>query len=213
MSDIEIRGYLALRPEVVALAVKLLRHTRIHPNFAGYLCVRRTIKDGDIALAVRPNFSQFFNEFLRPAGSESDKPFIRPFKENGDPAADVWMNSNVAGSYAPSSVRNDSPFRKVINIQGSGPTATYSLLPGHSKAALTYLLFGERLSAANLAAFLYRDFGFTGGPLTLEGLIKFFQRDFGFTEDEFNILFHRDVRELDIVAPHFPVPQEQTHAN
>lgn len=195
-----------LSTDVVTAALKELRTARIHPNFAGYLCLRKAIGKADPSIGIRPNFQQFFDDFLRPSDGSNEKPFIRPFKENGDPASDIWTNPNVAGSYAPSSIRTGSPFRKVINIEGAGNSAMYSLVGNHPSEVLKNLLYGKPLSVGALAIFLYRDYGFDGKNPTISDLISIFREEFGYVNDsEFNEIFNSSTHNFDAINPVFEV--------
>jgi hypothetical protein len=203
MVDAESQVFV-LNSKVVASAVQRLRKTKIHPHFAGYLCIKRTCRIAGTTVDLRPNFLDFFVEYLRPSDGEENKPFIRPFKENGDPASDVWANKNVAGSYAPSSLRGVAPFRKVVDVIGGGASAKYSLFADYPNLALEHLLFGKKLSIVWLAVFLYRDFGFSDANPTISDLVKLFQDDFDFAnEDEFSKIFDLELGELEDIAPHF----------
>lgn len=194
-----------LNPELIAAAVKLLRQTKIHPNFAGYLCLKKAYAKNGGEAPAHANFLQFFDDHLRPSDGTSEKPYLRPFKENGDPASDIWTNPNVAGSYAPSSIRHNSPFRNVVSIEGSGTNAKYSLKDNHATQTRKHLLFGAQISAPALATFLYRDYGFTGVNPTIDELVnKLFRVDFGFAIDtEFNEVFNLQFPEQATIAPHF----------
>jgi hypothetical protein len=102
------------------------------------------------------------------------------------------LNENVAGSYAPSSLRPEQPFRQVVNIQGR----QYSLPSDHARRAFEHLLYSKPVQAADLAVILYRDFGLLGDLLTVDDLIGIFAYEFGYSEhpggqtnENFRILF------------------------
>ena len=69
------------------------------------------------------------------------------------PADDVgryWLNPNIVGSYAPSSIRGIP--RKVIDSDGS----EFILRPNHAQLARTYLLYNDTLSSLAFAALCLR---------------------------------------------------------
>src|SRR5260221_194967 len=86
--------------EAVSIALENIRATSIHPNFAGYLCLKRAARLAGRTVDLLPNFKAFFEEFLRVADGTAEAPYIAPFSVNGNIDGDIWFNSNVAGSYA-----------------------------------------------------------------------------------------------------------------
>ncbi|MGH2910285.1 MAG: hypothetical protein ACRDK8_13440, partial [Solirubrobacteraceae bacterium] len=125
---------------------------------------------------IQPDWDQLGQHLLVPGGPPG-KPYYRPIwnSQTDDPGR-YWLNPNLAGSYAPSSLRA-VPYR-VIDTSAS----TFSLKPDHAALALEHLLYGEQLSAVAFGVFYYRDFGLTTtgsspSPLDLAGV---FARDFHF---------------------------------
>lgn len=106
-----------------------------------------------------------------------------PFGEQGQSLATVWFNSNVAGSYAPSSIRSQSPMRQVSAFSGERRSVEFSLIANHSDGAKTYMLFGGTVSAAALAVFLYRDYSFRGENPSLSDIVSIFRDEFGYREN------------------------------
>ncbi len=96
---------------------------------------------------------------------------------------DIWFNQNVAGSYAPSSIRSQSPLRKVCAFSGNGRKAAFNLIANHSEGAETYMLFGGSIPAIALSAFLYRDYSFRGEAPTANDLVSIFRNEFGFRKN------------------------------
>ena len=173
-----------IRVEAVRAFLSELAGCRIHPTFAGYLCLRYRAAAGGTTTRLLPHFRTFFDEFfLLPGGSEK-WPYYRPFWDEGTVARKSWMNPNVAGSYAPSSLRGDSPFRKVVEIEGTGRKARYSLLPKHWELARTYLTYGKPVPVLALAGFLYRDhkiYAIDPDRPTAESIISIFRHEFGYS--------------------------------
>jgi hypothetical protein len=114
------------KPEVVAQSLALLRKQRIHPNFAGYLCLKRASAQSGVEIKVRAKFKEFFDTFLSVPDAPSSKPYVMPFCDTAPSEANKWFNRNVAGSYAPSSIRGGSPFARVIRAEMQDGKPLYS---------------------------------------------------------------------------------------
>ena len=177
------RMAVVVRPEVVNEAVAELIGGRIHEHFAGYLCMLRTATSAGTTRDLRPNFAEFFDTFLAVPNAPDGRPYLRPFNRAGS-GPSSWNQANVAGSYAPSSIRAGMPFARVVEIQGQGNNALYSLRDGHAALALEHLAQGHPVPAVPLAAFLYRDFGFqVDGDPSAAHLVQIFRYEFGYQDD------------------------------
>jgi len=123
--------------------------------------------------------------FLRVPGGPPGKPNFRPFWNQTRDAGQDWLNANLAGSYAPSSLR--SLPRRVVDIGDGG----FSLKEDHWQLARQHLLYDDRVPAVALCAFLYRDFGFTTDGISPApaALIDIFRMDFGYRLDSDDIEF------------------------
>lgn len=195
-----------VKPQIVTDCLEELRNLRIHNNFAGYLCVKRTAAQERRNDNLQVNFKEFFNTFFRVPGAPSRKPYIQPFWDSPASAANKWFNQNVAGSYSPASLRPDSPFRKVIDVEGSRSPSTirYRLRKGDAKLAFRYLLFKTKVPALPLATFLYRDYAISGYDNEKPSpyhIVKVFQTEFGFIDEvldyvgnDFDTLFSDDYK-------------------
>jgi len=172
-----------LNESAVRAALDLLCKTRIHPAFAGYLCLKRASRSAGAVSKLRPNFRNFFDTFLAVPGGPIKKPYVMPFAEQGQSLANIWFNSNVAGSYAPSSIREQSPMRQVSAFSGERRDVEFSLIANHSDGAKTYMLFGGNVSAPALATFLYRDYSFRGDAPSIGDLTSIFRDEFGLRDD------------------------------
>ncbi|MBR8078570.1 hypothetical protein [Burkholderia cenocepacia] len=172
-----------LNESAVRASLDLLCKTRIHPAFAGYLCLKHASRSAGAVSGLRPNFRSFFDTFLAVPGGPPKKPYVMPFAEQGQGIGTLWFNSNVAGSYAPSSIRAQSPMRQVSVFSGERRSVQFSLIANHSDGAKTYMLFGGTVSAAALAIFLYRDYSFRGESPSLVDLTSIFREDFGYREN------------------------------
>ena len=172
---------LVLEPAGVAAALRRLRERKVHPLFAGYLHLRRRAAELGRLDDLRPDFLEFHERFLSPAGHPLGSPYVKPFINTKPTERNAWLNENVAGSYAPSSIRPDKPFGRVVNVDKAD--RSYSLPPDHAELAARHLLYGGKINAADLAAVLYRDFGFVPS-MTADDLAGLFAYEFGFIEEE-----------------------------
>jgi hypothetical protein len=178
------------RKQTVAQCFARLREQKIHTSFAGYLCLQWHASRLNRLADLQPDFLSFFKQFFHVDNHPLGAPYIKPFTEQTASMKNLWLNENVAGSYAPSSLRAGQPFRQVVNIQ----ERKYSLPPNHAQRALEHLLYSTRIQAADLAVFLYRDFGLIGD--SIERLVSVFTYEFGYASkpgedpnDDFHTLF------------------------
>jgi hypothetical protein len=165
-----------INPDRVRDSLIVLRRLGAHQTLPGYLCMQRTAARDQRLDYLHPQFKEFFDEFLTPAGAPPRRPYLNPFV-----AADgrVWLNSNVAGSYAPSSLREVSPLRRVLTISNDA----YHLRPQHWRLAREELLHGHQLPVLALATFLYRDRGIVAIAPTPQQIVKAFQGEFGYLDE------------------------------
>jgi len=187
--------------EAARAALLQLRKHKIHRFFAGYLCILKTAAETNRDVDLEVRFKQFFDEFLTLGDPPSNKPYVVPFSQSESSTA-LLFNRNVAGSYAPKSLRPNQPFTNVITVQGGGPRALYSLKQGHATLALNNLLFGVKAPAAALSIFLYRDYALSGFPLTATDFVSEFRQKFGFDQSDshkadFDTLFETDTSFLE----------------
>ncbi|MFT3685725.1 MAG: AAA family ATPase [Phycisphaerales bacterium] len=169
-----------IRKNIVSSAFASLRSKKVHPLFAGYLHLRSLAQEQN-SRSVRPDFTGFYKRFFAVADGPETAPFLRPFVNHKATADNLWMNRNVAGSYAKSSLREGQPFSKVVETTADG---TYRLKNGHGKLAARHLLYGRPLPATELAAFLYRDFGLAETMRQPLDLLPLFAKYFGFSSSE-----------------------------
>jgi hypothetical protein len=166
--------------------VDYLRSRRIHRQFVGYLCICEASSVAGRQNNLKPAFREFFERFMVVGEPPQGTPYLVPFNEGGSLEASAWLNANIAGSYAPSSIRPQAPLRRVVDIFGAGRNATYALRDGHEELCLEHLLFGERLDPVALAGFLFRDHLFTlhdGESLDASHLVAGLYSILGFTGD------------------------------
>jgi hypothetical protein len=169
-----------IRKRVVAQSLSRLREQKTHTLFAGYLYLQQRASQLGRLEDLRPDFLKFFKQFFEVGNHPLGAPYIKPFTEQNASAQNLWLNENVAGSYAPSSLRAGQPFRQVVNIEGR----KYSLPPDHARRALKHLLYSTPVQVADLAVFLYRDFGLIGDAVTIGDLIDVFTYEFGYANEQ-----------------------------
>lgn len=178
----------------VRWAIDELRGSKIHPFFLAYLQLRKNAAEEGGGVIV-PHWDEL-GDLLSVAGGPPGKPYYRPFWHGDvDDPGRYWLNRNIAGSYAPSSVR--AVPRQVVDIIDG----EYSLKPNHAELAVEHLLYGEQVSAIALAAFFYRDYGFTAAPPGAPSpfdLPPVLRDDFRFGgDDDFALLFHDGIPQVD----------------
>lgn len=190
---IEVPVRSLLKVEQVSSAVRDLQGRRIHNHFPGYLCLKWESRRQQRLDGLKPRFGAFFDEYLLVPGAPPGYRWYKPFRGRGRPE-EWWLNNNIAGSYAPKSLRDSfSGFVEVIGDEEEG--ATYSLLDQHWEGASSRLLYGSRLSVVSLAAYLYRDSIIeTRNAPSARDLVAIFREEFGYPSsadgrEEFTSLF------------------------
>lgn len=158
----------------VRQALATLVDLRAHRSLAGYLCVLNAATVAQRENELRPDFKAFFDRFFRIGAAPQNKPYAVPFAAT--PNA-ILFNANVAGSYAPSSIRAASPLHGVMVIEGGGNQAVFSLRLNHATIARQVIL-PKPLPLYAFSTFFYRDIGFTSPP-TREDIEQAVRIDFG----------------------------------
>lgn len=168
--------------DAVLRAIGRLEQCQIHEHFAGYLAILRAQKSNGGRPAGSGNIVEFHDRYLQVLGAPERAPYVRPFRSRGRGLE--TFNSNLAGSYAPSSLREKGKLIEVIEVTGERRTAAYSLRRNHASLAFDRLL-NEKIPICALAAFIYRDYGFVLGTPVIASVIKLFRDEFGLSaEDE-----------------------------
>lgn len=175
------RPTFVLELSVIRWGIGVLVSRRTHPFFPGYLEIRRAASQQGALTEIHPSWDDI-GQFLRVPGGPPKRPYYRPFWDQSSGAGQHWMNENLAGSYAPSSIRHGTVPRKVVDIDGDG---NFSLKDKHWELARKHLLHDEQMPVLPLCVFLYRDFGFTtdGPSIGPHNLIQVFREDFGYRSD------------------------------
>jgi hypothetical protein len=154
-----------------------------------YLHLRRQAALQKTEQGIAPNLDDLA-DFLAVPGGPYGKPYLRPFWTGQRAARQEWLNRNLAGSYAPSSLRQVP--RRVIEVT---PDGKFTLLKEHWNLAKQHLLANERIPLRALAGFYVRNYAFTAtGRPTSSDLGEAFLDLFGYTtwqvnKDEMDTLF------------------------
>lgn len=183
----------------VSESIRLLRSMRVHPHFTAYLHLAQLAHQNHSRRRLEPNFKSFYDEWLQIRGAHARKPYLLIFTDITPSVHNLWLNSNIAGSLAPSSLRGPAPGRatlkSVVEIEGQGREARWSLVEGHWTEAHELLANGQLVPIVELATVLYRDYSFKTEDMTLSMLVEVFKQDFGYIEgadEEFRSLFLDD---------------------
>jgi len=161
----------------IAQSLHRIRAQPTHVMFAGYLHLQERAAQLGRLDNLHPKFRDFFDRFFHVEGHPIGAPYIKPF--NPRPTdKNLWLNPNVAGTYAATSIRPGQAFSQVVEVK----SRRYTLPPDHARLALEHLLFGQRMSAGDLAIFLYREYGFLTASPNVEEVIDIFAYEFGYAE-------------------------------
>jgi hypothetical protein len=168
-----------LKQEVVNDCLHRLIDQPIHRLYAGYLCLQQQSSLAGRNDNLRFPYTDFFDAYFRIR--DSDKPYYVPFTQAKSPdKAELWFNSNVAGTYAASSLRSTSPLLKVAEIEEAGHDSRWRLQEEHWKLARHYTLDNEHVPVESLAAYLYRDYAIETDEPSAYQLVTTFAEDFGY---------------------------------
>lgn len=173
-----------LSTDVVREAIEVLQRLPIHPQFVLYLQLRKRANDLNRFDGLVLDYD-VIKDWLVVPGGPPDKPHYRPFSNSRKPNTSAfWMNPNLQGSYARSSLRPEvaalfldakRAFRLPVDATGA---------PDPNPIAQT-LLASSRIPAWALAAFLFRNYAFWAGPDAAQPgaseLLYCFEKYFGWT--------------------------------
>jgi hypothetical protein len=168
-----------IKKDLIALSIEKLRAKKTHSLFAGYLHLQQRFAQLNRLDDLRPDFLQFYKNFFFIANHPLGTPYIKLFTEQKPSQKNFWLNNNVAGSYAPSSLRANQPFRKVVDIAEK----KYSLPLDHHVRAFEHLLYEDKVSAVHLSIVLYRNYGFQGQKIEISDIIDTFLYEFGYSKN------------------------------
>ncbi|WP_129813877.1 hypothetical protein [Streptomyces albidoflavus] len=173
-----------LRTEAIRWAIDTLTTRRIHPFFLAYLYLHGLTPDEDKPVPVLPVWTDL-GKYLTMPGGPSRKPYYRPFFQEISKPERYWLNANLAGSYAPSSLRQVP--RRIVDVIEDG---RFQLKEDSAELALEHLLFAEPAPLLALSTFMLRNYGFKsddGVPGERE-ICSLFLAEFNFREGEGSLL-------------------------
>jgi len=176
----------------VKRAITTLQPLKIHETFVAYLHLRRRATGLGRFTNLDPDWQGDPHKWMKVPGGPPNKEHFRPFTSRGASLNAFWMASNLAGSYAPSSLRDkrslyvDSidQYRLPTRVDGSPDP----------DPILSQLLFESPAPAWAVAAYVFRNrlFEDDGGDSVTPGwpdLLDVFQDFFRWTDDERDALF------------------------
>lgn len=168
-----------LKPSVVKECFWRLVDAPIHRLFPGYLCLQQQARvEGRTSELAFP-YNKFFDTYFQVL--DGDKPYLVPFTQAENPAdSSLWFNANVAGTYAPSSLRPTSPLKQVATLEEGGHNAKWGLNTEHHKLARLEICDDEPVPVESLAAYLFRDFAFDIDEPSAYTMVKAFTEEFGY---------------------------------
>lgn len=183
--------YVVRVPRVKQCVEKLLERDT-HPFFIAYLWLRRQAVAQGQTVGIEPNWAGLTPYIEVADGPRPNKPFLRPFWKGARNSQQEWLNSNLAGSFAPRSFRGEH-ITPVVSTDADG---LYLLQEDHWHKALQHFLYNQRLSAVALGGYLLRNRGFVASdPPTASDLVVAFRNEFRYDIDhdhEFDLLYETD---------------------
>lgn len=176
MSGADESRLVVIPAATVRVCIDRLQAQQVHQFFPMYLHLRRQAALQQTTQGIAPNLDDLA-DFLRVPGGPFGKPYLRPFWTGRRAARQEWMNRNLAGSYAPSSLR-EVP-RRVIELT---PEGKFSLRDNHWHLAKEHLLENEAIPVRALAGFYLRNYGcMASGTPSSSDLSRSFLELFGYT--------------------------------
>lgn len=162
----------------------------------------RAEAQNDHGTVLKVKFRTFYEDYLKVGSAPDDRPYLLPFVL-GKGGAQLF-NKNVAGSYAPSSLRDVAPIRTVLKFDGAGSQVTHELVAQHEQLALKSLVSQQRVPVDSLSIFLFRDHKIERtDTIALECVVDKFCEVFGYdlsdkkSKSRFETLYVRDSETFD----------------
>lgn len=190
-----------LRPEVVRDCLHRLIDEPIHRMFPGYLCLQQQAAQANRTTGLSFPYNEFFDDYLR-VRDDSDRPYFVPFTQAENPSkAELWNNKNVAGTYAPSSLRSTAPLMQIAEVEEGGHNSKWGIAEHHWELARHNLCDDTQVPVESLAAYLLRDYAIEvddADEPSAYTLVETFTEEFGyeFGGDAFSHLYRTSDSEI-----------------
>lgn len=187
-----------LTTDAVRWSIGLLGGQRIHPALIYYLYLRRMAVLGELERASASSVE--VQDLVRMPGGPPGRPYYRPLRERGDRRGELlrtfWMQDNIAGSWAPSSLKRIGAASWLVDDD-----YRYVVPDDHAARAKEQLLFKGTVSALAMGCYFLRNDGFLlDGPGHPGDVVEGFRRKFewGQTDEaDFLTLFDVTVPNVD----------------
>jgi hypothetical protein len=174
---------------------------RIHRLFPGYLCLRREAGRENRLDDLDFDYNEFFDKFFEIRTGK--KPYLVPFTVEDFEETELWFNENVAGTYAPSSLRTTTPLLKIGEFEKDGRKSRWKLNDNHAELAREHMCNGDHVPVEHLAAFLFRDHGFQVEEPSAETLVQAFCEEWVYDTDSPDFTELYSTGETDIQSSDF----------
>lgn len=154
----------------------------VHRLFPGYLCLRREAGIEGRLDDLDFDYNEFFDRFFEMRSGK--KPYLVPFTVDDFEETELWFNKNVAGTYAPSSLRTTTPLLKIGEFEKDGRKSRWKLYENHAELAKEHMYNDQKIPVELLSAFLFRDFGFEVDDPSADTLVEAFCEEFRYDRND-----------------------------
>ncbi|WP_423746624.1 hypothetical protein V5735_19050 [Haladaptatus sp. SPP-AMP-3] len=188
-----------LKPDVVRDCLHRLIDEPVHRMFPGYLCLHQQAALEGKTTGLAFPYNEFFDDYLRVKAEGAKTPYFVPFTQATNASLEsLWLNENVAGTYAPSSLRSTAPLLEIAEIEKRGHNSEWGLIDDHWKLARLELCSNTKLPVESLAAYLLRDYGFNVDDPSAFTVVKTFTEEFGYNlgDEAFSHLYRTGDSEI-----------------
>lgn len=171
----------------VRRSIEELHKSGIHEQFLGYLHARACGIEQGTTTGITPDMSDISRLLAVPGGPANKPHFLPMSSRTKQDLSGHWLNPNIPGSFAPSSLRAASQFMRGTQM------GKFDLPSDHVDRALTSHLNGTPRPVWPLAAYLLRNYSFdpaaTDAQNLIDGFCKVFLFDSTAAGSDFDTLF------------------------
>lgn len=170
----------------------------MHESFVAYLHLRRVAARTGRTTGLSADWNGEVHEWLDVPGGPPRKPHFRPLASRSRDAGAYWMNQNLAGSYARSSLREEMR-TLLVAPDGSFQVPTDASGDYDPAPVASAMLQRRVIPMWALGAFVYRNHAFIGPsePPGIGAINDVFLTEFQWTKREIDNLFDLGLPELD----------------